>query len=126
VMVHPSDGEAWKALNNFDPDFARDARNVCIELVTYGFTPLTESAASYSCWPVFAIAYNLPPALCMKYEHMFLYLIIPGLDNPGPQLNVMMQSLIEELKQLWVGVEAYNCHKEEEIQTQGGILVVNP
>jgi hypothetical protein len=100
VMVHPSDGEAWKALNNFDPDFARDARNVYIESVTYGFTPLTESAASYSCWPVFAIAYNLPPALCMKYEHMFLYLIIPGLDNPGPQLNVTMQSLIEELKQL--------------------------
>jgi hypothetical protein len=25
VMVHPSDGEAWKALDNFDPDFATDA-----------------------------------------------------------------------------------------------------
>jgi hypothetical protein len=28
VMVHPSDSEAWKALDDFDPDFARDARNV--------------------------------------------------------------------------------------------------
>jgi hypothetical protein len=25
VMVHPSDSEAWKALDNFDPDFTRDA-----------------------------------------------------------------------------------------------------
>jgi hypothetical protein len=98
VMVHLSDGEAWKALDNFDPDFARDARNVHIGLVIDGFTPFIESAASYSCWPVFAIPYNLPLALCIKYEHMFLFLIIPGLDNPGPQLNVKMQSLIEELK----------------------------
>jgi hypothetical protein len=30
VMVHPSDSEAWKALDDFDPDFARDAWNVCI------------------------------------------------------------------------------------------------
>jgi hypothetical protein len=26
VMVHPSDGEAWKALDNFDLHFARDAK----------------------------------------------------------------------------------------------------
>jgi hypothetical protein len=49
VMVHPSDGEAWKALDNFDPDFAKDARNVRIELAIDGFTPFTESATSYSC-----------------------------------------------------------------------------
>jgi hypothetical protein len=30
VMVHPSNSEAWKALDDFDPDFARDAWNVCI------------------------------------------------------------------------------------------------
>jgi hypothetical protein len=69
VMVHPSDGEAWKALDNIDPDFARDARNVRIGLATYGFIPFTENATSYSCWPVFAIPYNLPVALCMEYEH---------------------------------------------------------
>jgi hypothetical protein len=84
VMVHLFDGEAWKAPDNFDPDFARDVRNVCIGLAADVFTPFTESATSYSCWQVFAIPYNLPPALCMKYEHMFLCLIIPGSDNPGP------------------------------------------
>jgi hypothetical protein len=70
VMVHPSDSESWKALDDFDPDFIRDARNVRIGLVTVGFTPYNTSASSYSCWPVFAILYNLPPALCMKYEYI--------------------------------------------------------
>jgi hypothetical protein len=84
VMVHLFDGEAWKALDNFDPNFAREARNVHIGLAIDGFTPFTESVESYSYWLVFAISYNLPSAFCMKYEHMFLCLIVPGLDNPGP------------------------------------------
>jgi hypothetical protein len=29
-MGHPSNGEAWKVLDNFDADFASDARNVRI------------------------------------------------------------------------------------------------
>jgi hypothetical protein len=63
VMVHSSDSVAWKALDNFDLDFARDVRNVRIGLETDGFTPYNSSATSYSCWPIFAIPYNLPPAL---------------------------------------------------------------
>jgi hypothetical protein len=92
VMVHLSDSEAWKALDDFDADFARDA--------TDGFSPYNVSAASYSCWLVFTIPYNLPPALCMKYEYMFLCLIIPSPDHPGTNINVMLKPLIEELKQL--------------------------
>jgi hypothetical protein len=55
LMVHPSDGDAWKALDNFDPDFASDAGNVRIDLATDGFTSFNMTAASYSCWPVIAI-----------------------------------------------------------------------
>jgi hypothetical protein len=55
-MMHPSDMEAWKALDDFHVDIARDARNVCIGLAKDGFTPYITSAASYSCWHVFAIA----------------------------------------------------------------------
>jgi hypothetical protein len=53
--VHPSDGDAWKALDNFDLDFASDARNVRIGLATDGFTPFNMTAASYSCWSVITI-----------------------------------------------------------------------
>jgi hypothetical protein len=82
VMVHPSDLYTWKALDNFDPKFARDARNIHIGLATDGFTLFGDNATSYFCWPVFVVPYNLPPSLCMKYEFMFLCLIIPGTDHP--------------------------------------------
>jgi hypothetical protein len=98
VMVHPSDSEAWKALENFDVDFVRNACNVRIGLAMDGFTSYNTSVASYSCWPVFAIPYNLPPPLCMKYEYMFLCLMIPSPDHPITCINVMLKLLIEELE----------------------------
>jgi hypothetical protein len=100
--VHPSDGEAWKVLDRFDADFVSDARNVHFGLMTYDFDPFSTNSASYSCWLIFAVPHNLPPSLYMKYEFMFLYLIVPGLEAPSPRLNVMLRSLIEELKQLWI------------------------
>jgi hypothetical protein len=63
MMVHPSDSEAWKTLDDFDVDFARDAQNVRIGLAIDGFSPYNMSAASYYCWLVFAVMYNLPPSL---------------------------------------------------------------
>jgi hypothetical protein len=36
-MFHPVDGEAWHALNRFDPEFARDPRSVCLDLSMDGF-----------------------------------------------------------------------------------------
>jgi hypothetical protein len=113
VMVHPSDSEAWKALDDFDPDFSRDARNVRIGLAMDGFSTYNMSASSYSCWPIFAILYNILPALCMKYDYMFLCLIIPSLDHTGSRINVMLKPIIEELKPLWHGVEAYDYFQKQ-------------
>jgi hypothetical protein len=98
VMGHPSDGEAWEVLNRFDTDFASDARNVRFGLATNSFDPFNTKSAQYSCWHVISMSYNLPPSLCMKFEFMFLYFIIPGLDTPGPHINVMLKPLTEELK----------------------------
>jgi hypothetical protein len=84
VMGHPSDGEAWKVLDGFDADFASDARKARFGLVTYCFDPFSTNSAPYSCWPVFAVSYNLPPSLCIKFEFMSLCLIIPGPKAPGP------------------------------------------
>jgi hypothetical protein len=107
--MHPSDSDEWKALDNFDLEFAQNVRNVRIGLATNGFTPFGDNLASYSCWPVFTVPYNLPPSLCMKYEFMFLCLIVPGPDHPGPKLNVMLIPLIDELN----GVKAYDSHKKQ-------------
>jgi hypothetical protein len=74
LMVHPSDADAWKAINNFDIEFASDARNIRIGLATDGFTPFNMTTAPYSCWLVITISSNLQPTLCMNYEFMFLLL----------------------------------------------------
>jgi hypothetical protein len=108
LIVHPLDGDAWKALDNFDPEFASDARNLRIGLAANGFTPFNMIATSYSCRPVIAMPYNHPPALYMKYELMFLCLVIPRPEHPGVRLNV-----IEEIKKLLEGVEAYDCFKKQ-------------
>jgi hypothetical protein len=97
---HPFDSDAWNALDDFDPEFPSEARNIRIGLPTGGFTPFNMTASSYSCWPVFAILCNLPPHICMKYDYMLLCLIIPGRDHPGKRLNVMLQPLIDDLKKV--------------------------
>jgi hypothetical protein len=122
VMVHPSDSDAWKALDNFDLEFAWDVRNVHIGLTTDGFTPFDDNASSYSCWPVFTVPYNLPPSLCMKYEFMFLCLVVPGPNYLGPKLNVMLKPLIDELKELWNRVEAYDSHKKQKLTLRAAYL----
>jgi hypothetical protein len=62
VMVHPSDSDVWKALDNFDLEFARNMRNVHIGLATDGFPPFSDNATSYSCWP------------CLLFHTIFLLL----------------------------------------------------
>jgi hypothetical protein len=115
VMVHPSNPDAWKDLDNLNPEFAWVVRNVRIGLATDGFTPFGDNAASYSCSPMFAVPYNLPPSLCRKYEFMFICLVVPGMYHPGPKLNVMLRPLTDKLKELWNGVEAYDSHKKQKI-----------
>jgi hypothetical protein len=51
----------------------------------------------------------------MRYELMFLYLIVPGPDHPRPKLNVMLRRLIDELKELWNEVESYDSHKKQKL-----------
>jgi hypothetical protein len=120
--AHRADTDAWKALDAFDSSFADKVRNVCLCLATNDFSPFNLIEPSYSCWPVFAVPYNLLPALCMKYEFIFLCLVIPGPDHPGTKIDVMMGPLIEELKILWEGVEAYHCYKKQKFNLRAAFL----
>jgi hypothetical protein len=89
-MVHPSDGEAWKRFNSVYPHFSAKSRNVRLGLCIDGFNPFGSFAASYSCWPVILIVYNLPPGMCMRLEFMFLSTVIPGPRSPGRNIDVCL------------------------------------
>jgi hypothetical protein len=110
IMSHPVDAEAWQAPDCFDPEFAGDPRSVCLGLLTDGFQPYSSDSTSYSCWPVFVMPYNLPPNKCPKEGFIFLALMISGPKEPKKQMNIFLHMLIEQLKELWQGVDAYDSH----------------
>ncbi|XP_015054801.1 uncharacterized protein LOC107001164 [Solanum pennellii] len=108
-LRHPADGEAWKDFDSLHPDFANDARNVRLGLSSDGFNPFRTMSISHSTWPVMLMNYNLSPWTCMKLENIMLSIIIPGPSSPRNDIDVYLQPLIAELKELWeVGVETYD------------------
>jgi hypothetical protein len=54
--------------------------------------------------------YNLSPNKCLKEGFIFLALIILGPKEPKKQMNIFLRRLMEELKELWQGVDAYDSH----------------
>ncbi|XP_073361549.1 uncharacterized protein [Aegilops tauschii subsp. strangulata] len=113
VIGHPSDAEAWKDFDREFPEFAKDARNVRLVIATDGLNPFKFGGSQYSCWPVFVSPLNLPPALCMSEENIFLTMVIPGPQHPGKNINVFMRPLVDELLQLWAGVDTYDSVTKE-------------
>ncbi|XP_062014790.1 uncharacterized protein LOC133731433 [Rosa rugosa] len=109
-MRHPVDSLAWKKIDSKWPSFAEDPRNLRLGLSSDGFNPFGDLSSRYSCWPVILVAYNLPPSLCMSKEHLMLTLLIPGPKQPGNDIDVYLEPLIEDLKELWInGVTAYDA-----------------
>ena len=63
------------------------------------------------------VVYNLPPWMCMKQTYTMMSLLIPSPTEPRNDIDVYMQPLIEELKDLWVnGVETYDISKKQNFQ----------
>lgn len=100
LMAHPSDGKAWKHFNQVFPSLLQESRTVYLGLCTDGFKPYGMFGQNYSLWSVILTPYNLPPDMCMNREFLFLTILVPGLDHPRKSLEVYLQPLIEELKDL--------------------------
>jgi len=123
VMVHPSNGEAWKLFNSVHPHFSAESRNVHLGLCTDGFIPFGSFAAPYSCWPVILIVYNLPPGMCMRPEFMFLSNIIPSPSTPGQNIDVFLRPLIDELTQLWSsGALTYDTSRKQNFLMRAALM----
>jgi hypothetical protein len=110
IMSHPTDSEAWQTLDRFDPEFARDKRSVHLDLSTGDFQLHNIDSHPNSCWLVFMMPYNLPPDKCLKEGFIFLALVIPSPKEPKKEMNIFLQLLFEELKNLWSGVDTYDSH----------------
>ena len=123
VLRHPSDSEAWKSFNEQYPDFSSDSRNVRLGLASDSFHPYGNMSSTHSIWPVVLVPYNLPPWDCMKSPYFMMTLLIPGPKCPGNDIDVYLQPMIDELRELWeVGVETYDAYSKLNFRLHAAIM----
>ncbi|XP_074373660.1 uncharacterized protein LOC141714010 [Apium graveolens] len=121
-LRHPADAQTWKEVDARWPDFSSDPRNLRLALSSDGFNPFRSCNLDYSCWPVLMSIYNLPPWLCMKRKYIMLCLLISGPTQPGNDIDVFLQPLIDDLKKLWHGKQVYDAYKNEQFLLRGILL----
>ncbi|XP_074369151.1 uncharacterized protein LOC141710442 [Apium graveolens] len=101
-MRHPADSPSWRNIDYRWPAFGSESRNIRLALSAYGINPHTNGLVNrYTCWPVVLVTYNLPPWLCMKRKFMMLSVLVSGPHEPGNNIDVYLQPLIDDLKKLW-------------------------
>jgi len=123
VLRHPADGDTWKSFDAHYPNFAKDPRNVRLGLSSDGFNPFGNMSTAHSTWPVLLVPYNLPPWMCMKQPYFMLSLIIPGPSSLGMNIDVYLQPLIAELKQLWdVGVQTFDVSLKKKFMLRAALM----
>ncbi len=123
LMRHPANSQAWKMFNSQHVEFSSDPRNVRLGLSSDRFNPYGHMSTIHSTWPVILFPYNFPPQMCMKRPSFILSLVIPGRFSPGNDIDVYLQSLIEELKELWdVGVETYDVSTKSIFQMHAALM----
>src|ERR1043165_5882638 len=101
-------------IDNDYPEFGKEARNLRLALSTDGMSRHGIQSISHSTWPVILMIYNLPSWLCMKRNYMMLSMLISGPKQPGNDIDVYLEPLIEDLRILWKnGVEVYDGYRKE-------------
>ena len=111
IMCHPVDRPAWKTIDSKWPDFSNDPRNVRLTMAVDGFNPFGNLSSSHSVWPVVLVTYKLPPWFCMKRIFFLLSLLIHGPKQPGNDIYVYLEPLVNELKLTWdEGARTYDAH----------------
>ncbi|CAL9002533.1 unnamed protein product [Prunus brigantina] len=103
-LRHPADSPSWKMIDYKWPDFGSEPRNL-------------------SCWPVILVTYNLPPELCMKRKFIMLTLLISGPKQPGNDIDIYLEPLIDDLALLWDGVDGvYDAFRQESFTLRAILL----
>ena len=101
-MRHPADSPSWRNIDYRWPAFGSEPRNLRLALAADGINPHNNGLTNrYSCWPVVLVTYNLPPWLCMKRKFMMLTILVSGPHEPGNNIDVFLQPLVDDLKKLW-------------------------
>ena len=92
-------------------------------LAADGFNPYGNMSSTHNTWLVILIPYNLPPWMCMKRSSFMLSLLILGPTSFENDIDVYLQPLVEELKELWdVGVKTFDMSSKKSFQMHAELL----
>ncbi|KAL3689907.1 hypothetical protein R1sor_016216 [Riccia sorocarpa] len=94
------DSPAFQHVQQTWPKFRRDPRHLRFGLASDGVSPYGVKSSSHSTWPVVLTNYNVHPWLASKKDYLLLALIIPVKN-----IDIYLEPLVEELQQLWTGVD---------------------
>jgi hypothetical protein len=113
-LRHPADASQWREIDSKYEIFAKESRNIRFALSTDGMNPFGNMTTTHSTWPVLLSIYNLPPWLCIKRKYIMLSVLIPGPKQPGNDIDVYLEPLVQDLLKLWeTGVEVWDACKKE-------------
>ena len=70
----------------------------------------SQTPAIYSIFPIVEINKTTPPWFSVMNEYLMLALIVPG-KRQLKNMGVYLQPLIDELKELWEGIQVYDVSR---------------
>ncbi|KAL0554413.1 hypothetical protein IC582_008334 [Cucumis melo] len=113
-LRHPADSPAWKLVDTMWSNFSSEPRNLRLALSADVINPYSDMSSKYSCSSIVMVIYNLPPWLRVKRKFMMLSILISGPKQPGDDIEIYLEPLIDDLKLLWKsGVQCYDAYNEE-------------
>ena len=75
-----------------------------------GVNPYSLQNTNYYVWPILVINNNTPPWLSMQNGHLMLALIVLSRIKVK-NMDVYLQPLVDELKELWEGIHVYDVSR---------------
>jgi hypothetical protein len=86
--------------------------------------PFAERSGKHSTWPVILTIYNLPPWLMHKRKYILLIILISGPTQPGVDMDVFLDPLMEDMKILWeTGVKMLDEYRKDSFTLRAIIFV---
>ncbi|GJY53588.1 uncharacterized protein Tco_0445252 [Tanacetum coccineum] len=96
---HVAHSPQWRNIDNIE-NFGEEIRNIRFGLSSDEINPFGNMSSRHNTWPVLLCIYNLPPWLCMKRKYIMMSLLIQGPKQPGNDIDVYLEPLIEDMKTL--------------------------
>jgi hypothetical protein len=123
-LRHPADGSQWRAIDYRYNTFKREIRNIRFRLSTNRMDPFNMVSTNHSTWPMTLCIYNLPPWLCMKRTYIMMPLVIQGPHQPGNNIDVYLQAVVDELMEMWTSkVKVWDEYKKEHFYLKALLFV---